>query len=63
LTLRWKDPRDGREYQVRVVGWGTIAFWDTDGFWTTECTTQKAVEDMTDDELQALLDAARTAPA
>ena len=61
MILRWTDTRDSTEYQVRVVGWSTIAFWNRDGFWVTGLTSGHLVEELEDGELMELLDAAKNA--
>jgi len=59
LIIRWSDTRDGLQYQVRTVGWSTIAFWNRDGFWVARLPGDRSIDEYTDEEIQALLDAAR----
>jgi len=59
LIIRWTDARDGLAYHVRTVGWSTIAFWNRDGFWVTSLPGERSIDEYEDEELQALLDAAR----
>ena len=58
----WIDPRDGVAYEVRVlITSPEVAFWSDRGFRLAPYQRKPSIPDLTDVELIALLDEAKTA--
>lgn len=56
----WKDPRDGSKYKVQVLASGEqIAFWSPTGLWRAMYQRHLSEADLTDLELEELLDRAK----
>ncbi len=56
----WTDPRDGVNYKLMsVVGRSEVAMWCRDGFWRLPAPEGRGLDDLSESELQELVDRAR----
>ena len=63
MMRRWTDPRDGVAYEVRVlIRSSQIAFWSDRSFWRTDYIGGKSEEELSEEELEVLVDLARQLP-
>ena len=58
----WTDPRDGKHWLLSLEWWKedkVVAFASEQETWRVDADSEKHLSEMTDDELEALLDRGR----